>query len=210
MHHSLQKEAEPSGRFQGYFITSELSALRSFVFVVFYMSYHISLKGHHFSWSFSECYFTQYKMIGFSLASSFPVWAAKTSLSNEWSTDVSADMCCFPSQTFGCISGLDKLWKTWYYWTTFTSLWQTTCCNKTWLVYLVVFPSGVERSPEEMSEGKVDVSTILSPFTTREVCFSEENFDKLVKLTDYNVLNNEKLIIRALRMAVARRKQRNY
>uniref|UniRef100_A0A8C3GEF7 Phospholipase A2 n=1 Tax=Cairina moschata TaxID=8855 RepID=A0A8C3GEF7_CAIMO len=69
---------------------------------------------------------------------------------------------------------------------------------------------GVERSPEEMSEGKVDVSTILSPFTTREVCFSEENFDKLVKLTDYNVLNNEKLIIRALRMAVARRKQRNY
>ncbi|POI36123.1 hypothetical protein CIB84_000127 [Bambusicola thoracicus] len=69
---------------------------------------------------------------------------------------------------------------------------------------------GVERSPEEMAEGKVDVCSILSPFTTREVCFSEENFDKLVKLTDYNVLNNEKLIIQALRMAVARRKQRNY
>ncbi|XP_075008546.1 cytosolic phospholipase A2 epsilon-like [Calonectris borealis] len=69
---------------------------------------------------------------------------------------------------------------------------------------------GVERTPEEMAEGKVDVSTILSPFTTREVCFSEENFDKLVKLTDYNILNNEKLIIRALRLAVARRKQRNY
>ncbi|NWW43976.1 PA24E phospholipase, partial [Pedionomus torquatus] len=69
---------------------------------------------------------------------------------------------------------------------------------------------GVERTPEEMAEGKVDVSTILSPFTTREVCFSEENFDKLVKLTDYNVLNNEKLIIRALRLAVARRKQRKY
>uniref|UniRef100_A0A663LM05 Phospholipase A2 n=1 Tax=Athene cunicularia TaxID=194338 RepID=A0A663LM05_ATHCN len=69
---------------------------------------------------------------------------------------------------------------------------------------------GVERSPEEMAEGKVDVSSILSPFTTREVCFSEENFDKLVKLTDYNVLNNEKFIIEALRLAVARRKQRNY
>ncbi|NXE31415.1 PA24E phospholipase, partial [Ptilorrhoa leucosticta] len=69
---------------------------------------------------------------------------------------------------------------------------------------------GVERSPEEMAEGKVDVSSMLSPFTTREVCFSEENFDKLVKLTDYNVLNNEKLIIQALRLAVARRKQRNY
>uniref|UniRef100_A0A8C3KE65 Phospholipase A2 n=1 Tax=Calidris pygmaea TaxID=425635 RepID=A0A8C3KE65_9CHAR len=69
---------------------------------------------------------------------------------------------------------------------------------------------GVERTPEEMAGGKVDVSTILSPFTTREVCFSEENFDKLVNLTDYNVLNNEKLIIRALRLAVARRKQRKY
>uniref|UniRef100_A0A8D2MPP0 Phospholipase A2 n=1 Tax=Zonotrichia albicollis TaxID=44394 RepID=A0A8D2MPP0_ZONAL len=69
---------------------------------------------------------------------------------------------------------------------------------------------GVERSPEEMAEGKVDVSSILSPFTTREVCFSEENFDKLVKLTDYNILNNEKLIIQALRLAVARRKQRNF
>uniref|UniRef100_A0A8C5IU54 Phospholipase A2 n=1 Tax=Junco hyemalis TaxID=40217 RepID=A0A8C5IU54_JUNHY len=69
---------------------------------------------------------------------------------------------------------------------------------------------GVERSPEEMAEGKVDVSSILSPFTTREVCFSEENFDKLVKLTDYNVQNNEKLIIQALRLAVAHRKQRNF
>ncbi|KAM6311653.1 uncharacterized protein AAHN32_001864 [Aegotheles albertisi] len=69
---------------------------------------------------------------------------------------------------------------------------------------------GVERIPEEMPEGKVDVSSILSPFTTREVCFSEKNFDRLVKLTDYNILNNEKLIIQALRLAVARRKQRNY
>ncbi|NWR58197.1 PA24E phospholipase, partial [Bucorvus abyssinicus] len=69
---------------------------------------------------------------------------------------------------------------------------------------------GVERNPEEMAAGKVDVSSILSPFTTREVCFSEENFDKLVKLTDYNILNNENLIIQALRTAVARRKQRNY
>ncbi|NXE46910.1 PA24E phospholipase, partial [Casuarius casuarius] len=69
---------------------------------------------------------------------------------------------------------------------------------------------GVERSPEEMAEGNADVSSIFSPFTTREVCFSEENFDKLVKLTDYNVLNNENLIIQALRMAVARRKQQKY
>uniref|UniRef100_A0A452HXC0 PLA2c domain-containing protein n=1 Tax=Gopherus agassizii TaxID=38772 RepID=A0A452HXC0_9SAUR len=66
---------------------------------------------------------------------------------------------------------------------------------------------GVERSPTEMEEGKVDVSSPLSPYTTREVSFSEENFDNLVKMTDYNILNNENLIIQALRTAVERRKQ---
>uniref|UniRef100_A0A8C4W802 Phospholipase A2 n=1 Tax=Gopherus evgoodei TaxID=1825980 RepID=A0A8C4W802_9SAUR len=65
---------------------------------------------------------------------------------------------------------------------------------------------GVERSPTEMEEGKVDVSSPLSPYTTREVSFSEENFDNLVKMTDYNILNNENLIIQALRTAVERRK----
>uniref|UniRef100_A0A8C0GD91 Phospholipase A2 n=1 Tax=Chelonoidis abingdonii TaxID=106734 RepID=A0A8C0GD91_CHEAB len=57
---------------------------------------------------------------------------------------------------------------------------------------------GVERSPTEMEEGKVDVSSPLSPYTTRELSFSEENFDNLVKMTDYNILNNENLIIQAL------------
>uniref|UniRef100_A0A8C0GHX7 Phospholipase A2 n=1 Tax=Chelonoidis abingdonii TaxID=106734 RepID=A0A8C0GHX7_CHEAB len=65
---------------------------------------------------------------------------------------------------------------------------------------------GVERSPTEMEEGKVDVSSPLSPYTTRELSFSEENFDNLVKMTDYNILNNENLIIQALRTAVERRK----
>uniref|UniRef100_A0A7M4G3A3 Phospholipase A2 n=1 Tax=Crocodylus porosus TaxID=8502 RepID=A0A7M4G3A3_CROPO len=62
---------------------------------------------------------------------------------------------------------------------------------------------GVERTPTEMEEGKIDVST----FRTREVSFSEESFDNLVKLTDYNILNNENLIVQALRAAVERRKQ---
>uniref|UniRef100_A0A8C3S0Q1 Phospholipase A2 n=1 Tax=Chelydra serpentina TaxID=8475 RepID=A0A8C3S0Q1_CHESE len=66
---------------------------------------------------------------------------------------------------------------------------------------------GVERSPTEMEEGKVDVSSPLSPYTTKELSFSEENFDNLVKMTDYNILNNENLIVQALRTAVERRKQ---
>ncbi|XP_075783326.1 cytosolic phospholipase A2 epsilon-like isoform X2 [Pelodiscus sinensis] len=66
---------------------------------------------------------------------------------------------------------------------------------------------GVERSPTEMEEGKVDVSSPCSPYSTRELSFTEENFDKLVKMTDYNILNNENLIVEALRIAVERRKQ---
>ncbi|XP_077178883.1 cytosolic phospholipase A2 epsilon-like isoform X2 [Paroedura picta] len=67
---------------------------------------------------------------------------------------------------------------------------------------------GVERDPTDMKDGDVDVSSFLSPFTTREVSFSEENFDKLVKLTEYNILNNEDKIVEALRVAVKRRKER--
>uniref|UniRef100_A0A8D2PZH2 Phospholipase A2 n=1 Tax=Varanus komodoensis TaxID=61221 RepID=A0A8D2PZH2_VARKO len=66
---------------------------------------------------------------------------------------------------------------------------------------------GVERSPANMAEGNVDVSSIFSPFTTREVSFSEKNFNRLVNLTEYNILNNEKKILDALRLAVERRKQ---
>ncbi|XP_053239698.1 cytosolic phospholipase A2 epsilon-like [Podarcis raffonei] len=66
---------------------------------------------------------------------------------------------------------------------------------------------GVERSPTDMEEGNVDVSSFHSPFATREVTFSEENFDRLVKLTEYNILNNENKIVEALRVAVERRKK---
>uniref|UniRef100_A0A8D0L306 Phospholipase A2 n=1 Tax=Sphenodon punctatus TaxID=8508 RepID=A0A8D0L306_SPHPU len=66
---------------------------------------------------------------------------------------------------------------------------------------------GVERSPTEMAEGKVDVSSLLSPYSTRKVSFSGDNFDNMVKLTDYNILNNENVIVHALRTAVERRKK---
>ncbi|XP_063174415.1 cytosolic phospholipase A2 epsilon-like [Candoia aspera] len=65
---------------------------------------------------------------------------------------------------------------------------------------------GVERLSTNMEDGNVDVSGLLSPFGTREVSFSEDNFDKLVKLTEYNILNNENKIIEALHVAVERKK----
>ncbi|XP_013907076.1 PREDICTED: cytosolic phospholipase A2 epsilon-like [Thamnophis sirtalis] len=65
---------------------------------------------------------------------------------------------------------------------------------------------GVERLPTNMEEGNVDVSSFFSPFGTREVSFSEDNFDKLVKLAEYNILNNEDKIIEAFHAAVQRKK----
>uniref|UniRef100_A0A670XWH8 Phospholipase A2 n=1 Tax=Pseudonaja textilis TaxID=8673 RepID=A0A670XWH8_PSETE len=65
---------------------------------------------------------------------------------------------------------------------------------------------GVERLSTNMEEGNVDVSSFFSPFGTREVSFSEDNFDKLVKLAEYNILNNENKIIEAFHAAVRRKK----
>lgn len=70
-----------------------------------------------------------------------------------------------------------------------------------------MFSVGVERSPEEMKEGDIDVSTFFSPFTTREITFSEANFNRLTTLMEYNVLNNEDTIIEVLQAAVQRKKQ---
>nr|XP_006130411.1 cytosolic phospholipase A2 epsilon-like [Pelodiscus sinensis] len=66
---------------------------------------------------------------------------------------------------------------------------------------------GVERSAAEMELGKVDVSSFYSPYSTREVSLKAEDFNKLLKLTNYNIQNNENMILQALHAAVRRRKQ---
>lgn len=75
-----------------------------------------------------------------------------------------------------------------------------------WWKCCFFFFIGVERSSTNMEEGNVDISSFFSPFGTREVTFSEDNFDKLVKLTEYNILNNESKIIEAFQAAVHRKK----
>uniref|UniRef100_A0A670XXC4 Phospholipase A2 n=1 Tax=Pseudonaja textilis TaxID=8673 RepID=A0A670XXC4_PSETE len=70
---------------------------------------------------------------------------------------------------------------------------------------------GIERSPNEMDDGYADVtSTIFSPYATGILQYSEENFNKLINLTEYNILNNEHKILQALRTAVERKKQQNF
>ncbi|XP_014724701.1 PREDICTED: cytosolic phospholipase A2 epsilon-like [Sturnus vulgaris] len=66
---------------------------------------------------------------------------------------------------------------------------------------------GILRSAAEMEQGKVDISSFSSPYSTREVSLKVEDFNKLLKLANYNIMNNENMILQALRMAVARKKQ---
>lgn len=65
----------------------------------------------------------------------------------------------------------------------------------------------MSRSDAEMEQGKVDISSFSSPYSTREVSLKVEDFNKLLKLANYNIMNNENMILQALRMAVARKKQ---
>ncbi|NWS71987.1 PA24E phospholipase, partial [Crotophaga sulcirostris] len=66
---------------------------------------------------------------------------------------------------------------------------------------------GMSRTAAEMEQGKVDISGFRSPYSTREVSLKAEDFNKLTKLTTYNIMNNENIILQALRMAVAQKKQ---
>uniref|UniRef100_A0A8C8SX99 Phospholipase A2 n=1 Tax=Pelusios castaneus TaxID=367368 RepID=A0A8C8SX99_9SAUR len=66
---------------------------------------------------------------------------------------------------------------------------------------------GVKRSPAEMAEGEIDVANTDGPYNINNLQYSEEDFDKLAKLSYYNVQNNKDSILHALRIAVERKKQ---
>lgn len=95
-------------------------------------------------------------------------------------------------------------------------LWSTICACLGNTQTRIVFPQinqaiacllGVKRSPSEMAEGEVDVTNACGPYYINNLSYSEENFDKLVNLSYYNVQNNKDLILQALRTAVERKKQ---
>ncbi|XP_012933904.1 cytosolic phospholipase A2 epsilon isoform X1 [Heterocephalus glaber] len=66
---------------------------------------------------------------------------------------------------------------------------------------------GVERSPEEMELGQVNIYGPKSPYATKELTYTEAAFDKLVKLSEYNILNNKDKLLQALRLAVEKKKR---
>ncbi|XP_049637641.1 cytosolic phospholipase A2 epsilon [Suncus etruscus] len=68
---------------------------------------------------------------------------------------------------------------------------------------------GVERSPEELEQGQVDIYGRHTPYATKELTYTEANFDKLVKLCEYNILNNKDTLLQAMRLAVEKKQLNN-
>ncbi|XP_074962304.1 cytosolic phospholipase A2 epsilon-like [Phalacrocorax aristotelis] len=67
---------------------------------------------------------------------------------------------------------------------------------------------GQKRSESEMEDGKVDLYGCCSPYSTYSLQYSEKAYDRLVQLGEYNILNNEGLILQALHTAVAQKRQK--
>lgn len=67
----------------------------------------------------------------------------------------------------------------------------------------------MERSPEELELGQLNIYGPKSPYATKELTYTEGNFDKLVKLSEYNVLNNKDTLMQALRLAVEKKRTKS-
>uniref|UniRef100_A0A8C6R2B2 Phospholipase A2 n=1 Tax=Nannospalax galili TaxID=1026970 RepID=A0A8C6R2B2_NANGA len=67
---------------------------------------------------------------------------------------------------------------------------------------------GVPRTQEEKTAGEVNLSSSDSPYHYTKVTYSQEDVDKLLSLTHYNICNNQERLREALYQAVQRRRQR--
>lgn len=67
---------------------------------------------------------------------------------------------------------------------------------------------GVRRTAEAQEAGEVNLSSSDSPYHYLKVTYSREDMDKLLRLTHYNICNNQEQLLEALREAVRRRRQR--
>ncbi|XP_044087039.1 cytosolic phospholipase A2 delta [Neovison vison] len=64
---------------------------------------------------------------------------------------------------------------------------------------------GVQRSPAELPAGQVDLTGTNSPYSLFNMTYKEEDFDRLLQLSDYNVRNSQGAILQALRTAMKHR-----
>lgn len=80
-------------------------------------------------------------------------------------------------------------------------------CGGLWVLLLT--PSlpwaGVQRSPAQLPAGQVDLTGATSPYSLFNMTYKEEDFDRLLQLSDYNVRNSQGAILQALRTALKHR-----
>ncbi|XP_053138991.1 cytosolic phospholipase A2 delta-like isoform X2 [Hemicordylus capensis] len=65
---------------------------------------------------------------------------------------------------------------------------------------------GIKRSSAEKAEGNMDFATKNSPYKMTDLTYTENDFDKLINLSDYNIQNNRHQILQALKTAKQRRR----
>lgn len=61
------------------------------------------------------------------------------------------------------------------------------------------------ETEEDIKAGEVDVSSSSSPYTTKNMTYSKEDYEALVELTAYNIMNNKESILEALRKGLERK-----
>lgn len=67
---------------------------------------------------------------------------------------------------------------------------------------------GVEReTDQEKEEGNVPLSGLFSPYKVFRLTYGDEDFEKLINLTEYNVLNNVEVILQTLRDVIERKQK---
>lgn len=59
-----------------------------------------------------------------------------------------------------------------------------------------------------MAAGEVNLSSSNSPYHYTKVTYSQEDMDKLLRLTHYNICNNQDRLREAMLQAVQRRRRR--
>ncbi|EHH63006.1 Cytosolic phospholipase A2 delta [Macaca fascicularis] len=64
---------------------------------------------------------------------------------------------------------------------------------------------GVQRSPAELQAGQVNLTGATSPYALSNMTYKEEDFERLLRLSDYNVQTSQGAILQALRTALKHR-----
>ncbi|XP_066470299.1 cytosolic phospholipase A2 delta-like [Tiliqua scincoides] len=65
---------------------------------------------------------------------------------------------------------------------------------------------GIKRTSAEMAQGELDFASLMSPYNMTDLTYTEDEFDKLINLSDYNIQNNRELVLQVLQAAVERRR----